>query len=185
MARQNDEEKDRVMQEFRDKKIDLLVTTFGDRGRPSTSPIATLMINRARRALSGLSQLSSAARPASAAVRLPENALYWPTRPTDDRAATVARPSAERRTASPLAEEDGAPFCAASAIFFGYPGSTASPTCASATLLAGPRDPGAGPRPMPSNWSLPTAALRAPDHAALRNAVVERYGKTLELAEVG
>jgi ATP-dependent DNA helicase RecG len=29
------------------------------------------------------------------------------------------------------------------------------------------------------------AGLRAPDHQALKQAVVERYGKTLELAEVG
>jgi hypothetical protein len=29
------------------------------------------------------------------------------------------------------------------------------------------------------------AGLRQPDHAALRDWVVERYGKTLELAEVG
>jgi hypothetical protein len=29
------------------------------------------------------------------------------------------------------------------------------------------------------------AALRSPPHQALRQAVLERYGKTLELAEVG
>ena len=54
------------------------------------------------------------------------------------------------------------------------------------------RRPGGGPRAAASRRAQDAialvaadAGLRQPEHAALRQAVLERYGKTLDLAEVG
>jgi ATP-dependent DNA helicase RecG len=176
-GRQNDEEKDRVMQEFRDKKIDLLVTTLVIEVGVDVANATLMIIEHAERF--GLSQLHQLRGRISRGPVAGECTLLADA--TTDEAQQRLRAVCRTTDGFALAEEDAR--LRGLGDFFG-------------TRQHGVADLRFGDlladleileqaRADAIELVGADAGLHAADHQALRQAVVERYGKTLELAEVG
>jgi ATP-dependent DNA helicase RecG len=176
-GRLGDDEKDRVMEAFRARQLDLLVTTVVIEVGVDVPNATLMMIEHAERF--GLSQLHQLRGRVSRGPVAGECYLFADA--TTDEAQQRLRAVSRTTDGFALAEEDAR--LRGLGDFFG-------------TRQHGVADLRFGDlladleileqaRADAIELVAADAGLRAPDHRALRQAVLERYGKTLELAEVG
>jgi ATP-dependent DNA helicase RecG len=176
-GRLKDEEKDRVMQAFRDRQLDVLVTTVVIEVGVDVPNATLMLIEHAERF--GLSQLHQLRGRITRGPVAGECYLFADA--TTEEAQQRLRAIARTIDGFALAEEDAR--LRGLGDFFG-------------TRQHGVADLRFGDlltdleilqdaREDAIELVAADAGLRAPEHAELRQAVLERYGKTLELAEVG
>jgi ATP-dependent DNA helicase RecG len=176
-GRQGDDEKDRVMQAFRERQLDLLVTTSVIEVGVDVANATLLIVEHAERF--GLSQLHQLRGRISRGPVAGECYLFADA--TTDEAKKRLRAVCRTTDGFALAEEDAR--LRGLGDFFG-------------TRQHGMADLRFGDlvqdleilqqaREDAIELVAADAGLRAAEHQPLRQAVLERYGKTLELAEVG
>ncbi len=176
-GRMSDDDKDRVMQEFRDRKIDLLVTTAVIEVGVDVPNATLMLVEHAERF--GLSQLHQLRGRVSRGPVAGECYLFADA--TTEEAQQRLRAVARTTDGFALAEEDAR--LRGLGDFFGTRQHGVADLrfgdlLADLPILQDAREDAIA-------LVGADAGLRAPEHAALRQAVLERYGQTLELAEVG
>jgi ATP-dependent DNA helicase RecG len=176
-GRQSDGEKDRTMQAFRDHQLDLLVTTVVIEVGVDVPNATVMLIEHAERF--GLSQLHQLRGRVSRGPVAGECYLFADAG-TDD-AQQRLRAISRTTDGFALAEEDAR--LRGLGDFFGTRQHGVADLrfgdlLTDLEILQEAREDAIA-------LVGADAGLRAPEHAALRQAVLERYGKTLELAEVG
>jgi ATP-dependent DNA helicase RecG len=176
-GRQSDDEKDRVMQGFREHQLDLLVTTVVIEVGVDVPNATLMLIEHAERF--GLSQLHQLRGRISRGPVAGECYLFADA--STDEAQQRLRAISRTTDGFALAEEDAR--LRGLGDFFG----TRQHGVADLRFGDLVADLGILQDAREDAIALvgADAGLRAPEHAALRQAVLERYGKTLELAEVG
>lgn len=176
-GRQGDEEKERVMQAFRERQLDLLVTTVVIEVGVDVPNATLMLIEHAERF--GLSQLHQLRGRISRGPVAGECYLFADA--TTDDAQQRLRAISRTTDGFALAEEDAR--LRGLGEFFGTRQHGVADLrfgdlVADLEILQQAREDAI-------ELVAADASLRAPQHAALREAVLQRYGKTLELAEVG
>jgi ATP-dependent DNA helicase RecG len=176
-GRQSDDEKDRVMQQFRDKKLDLLVTTLVIEVGVDVANATLMIVEHAERF--GLSQLHQLRGRISRGPVAGECYLFAAA--TTDEAQQRLRAVCRTTDGFAIAEEDARQRGLGD--FFG----TRQHGVADLRFGDLLQDLEILEQAREDAIALVAAdtGLREPDHQALRKAVLERYGTTLELAEVG
>ena len=176
-GRQSDDEKERTMQAFRDRQLDVLVTTVVIEVGVDVANATLMLIEHAERF--GLSQLHQLRGRISRGPVAGECYLFADA--STDEAQQRLRAISRTSDGFALAEEDAR--LRGLGDFFGTRQHGVADLrfgdlVADLELLQQAREDAIA-------LVAADAGLRAPEHAALRQAVLERYGKTLELAEVG
>jgi ATP-dependent DNA helicase RecG len=176
-GRQNDDDKDRVMQAFRAHQLDLLVTTVVIEVGVDVPNATLMLIEHAERF--GLSQLHQLRGRISRGPAAGECYLFADA--STDEAQQRLRAISRTSDGFALAEEDAR--LRGLGDFFGTRQHGVADLrfgdlMADLGILQDAREDAIA-------LVAADAGLTAPELAALRQAVLERYGKTLELAEVG
>jgi ATP-dependent DNA helicase RecG len=176
-GRLGDEAKERVMQEFRDRQLDLLVTTVVIEVGVDVPNATLMLIEHAERF--GLSQLHQLRGRVSRGPVAGECYLFADA--TTEEAQQRLRAISRTTDGFALAEEDAR--LRGLGDFFG----TRQHGVADLRFgdLLGDLDILQQAREDAIELVAADAGLKAPEHQTLRQAVLARYGKTLELAEVG
>jgi ATP-dependent DNA helicase RecG len=176
-GRMSDDEKQRTMQQFRDRELHLLVSTVAIEVGIDVANATVMLIEHAERF--GLSQLHQLRGRVSRGVEAGECHLF--TGVTTEEARTRLRIFTRTTDGFALAEEDAR--IRGLGEFFGSRQSGVGDLVigdflADRDILEQARD---------DAFDLLTSdpGLRQPHHAALREAVLERYGASMDLAKIG
>jgi len=176
-GRMDDETKQRTMHEFRDRKLNLLVSTVAIEVGVDVANATVMLIEHAERF--GLSQLHQLRGRVSRGAEAGECHLF--TGMTTEDARTRLRIFTRTTDGFALAEEDAR--IRGLGEFFGSRQSGVGDLAIGDFLV----DRDILEQARDDAFALLTAdpRLRSPEHAALRQAVLERYGASMELAEIG